>query len=265
TLPEGWPGPTPRATAEPVLDVWVGELVGDATEVSATLSYLDEQGGTIQSNGGEDSVQITLSDLGLGPLDLLALAEARGRENQGAILDRRIIQAGLDDAEDSPASQPASFSVQYDSQPGRSFPEVLEVLHSAEVVLRSSRPLALTDLLSPAEMTLGSEEEDAEPVGGENALAFYERGKAARVSLATAAANLGALSESSSDAQIRAALEGAAHFAPFSAFPDPLAEKGQRLEQAAAVHRELNGRADRLPTLFEDEVGLPPEEQPSVA
>ena len=257
TLPAGFPAtPTPRAEAEPILNAWVGQLIGDqtlgsVTEVSFGLSYLDATGAVIPSAGGQPSVRVSLAELGLHPLDLLALAQAVAQENQGSALDRRVIALALADATRQPSAAVTRFQVDYDVQNGRSIVEVFEVLNTAGAVLRASRPLELKDLLSPAEIDAALQEPEAEPVGGANAQAFYLRGKAARASLTSVAQAL--TIAISSSIGLASALTEAASFLPMSAFPDPTLPGAALLDSALAISKELQKRLTSLPNPIPDE------------
>jgi len=238
-LPAGWPpAPTPRADVEPVLDAWVGQLVGDPSQVSAGLTYLGADGNPLRG-----PVRVGLHELGLRPLDVLALAEVVAQSNQGSILDQRIIAVALGDPGRAPPSTPAQFKIDYQVTTGKSFPEVMEVLGTAAKVLAAGRALALKDLLSPTEIAQATQEPEAEPVGGQNARLFYDRGQKARTALVVAIAALDGVSA----AGVRAALIGAARILSLSAFPDPRVPDAALLDAAAAVLAELNRRLAALP------------------
>jgi hypothetical protein len=74
--PPGWPA-TPRGTAEPALTSWLASLLGDPSQVIAAVTLTDGTGAAI----GGAPVPVTLAGLGLGPLDVAALA-ARPAELQ---------------------------------------------------------------------------------------------------------------------------------------------------------------------------------------
>ena len=238
-----WPDATPRANAEPVLNAWLGELIGRPTQVRAKLEYFDAEDAVIPSSGGASSVLIDLSDLGLHPLDLLALAEAIVRSNQASILDRRIVAAGLADPDRGPSSEPASFKVSYDDVgDARRFTEVIEILNAAGTVFGASRALDLPDLLSPAELDEAIEEEES--AAKTNAIAFQSRASEARDALETALNEL----DGSSASQRREKLVAAAAFLPHTAFPDPTAEDAALADQARAVVKELRRRLRATPS-----------------
>ncbi|HET7543089.1 MAG TPA: hypothetical protein VFK05_24620 [Polyangiaceae bacterium] len=261
-LPSGWPTTlTARATAEPALNAWLGQLVGDPRNVSASLTYLDSSGNVITSTHLESgvpvvlqSVPIQLADLGLQPADLLVLAEVVAQSNQGGMVDRRIIAAGLASADRKPDAPPATYRIDYEVSSGRSFPAVLEVLSAAGVVLRAARPLETKDLLSPAEVNAVTADQDAQPGSNENGLELYNRGQAAFAALSTATAVLAAAVGVGMG--VREALIGAAQFAPLSAFPDPTQPDSALLDSANAVVKDLSGRQANVPAPF-DATNLP--------
>ena len=240
--PSGWPvltPPPPRAAAEPVLNAWVAQLVGSPSAVSATLTYLDAKSAPLGT-----PVTVTLADLQLCPLDVLALADAVAQPNQGSILDQQIIAAALADPARRPAAAPVGFRISYDVSTGRSFPEVIEVLGTAAKVISAGRALDLSDLLTPAEIAEALQEPEAEPVGGANAQEFYARGQQARSDLVDARDALVNVTATG----VRAALATAARIAPMSAFPDPRVADAALLDAATAVLAELNRRVASLPS-----------------
>lgn len=257
-LPAGFPStPTPRAQAEPMLNAWIGQLIGPASAVSAVLTYRDVDGNVITSTHDpgtgpvvSQSVTIRLSDLGLHPLDVLALAEAVAQENQGSILDRRIIAAGLADPARDPDATPARFEISYTVEEGRSFPEILEVLNTANAVLGASRPLELRDLLSPAEADEVVAEEVATEAVKQRARDFYARATTAKSEM------LGALASLQSSVGFEAGIASALKLvAPYvtQAFPAPLLDNPALLEPGRAVIKELERRFNALPQEIDPE------------
>jgi hypothetical protein len=247
-LPGTWPAPTARAIAEPVLDAWLGQLVGDPAGIRAAVSYLDLAGAVIPIAGGGESATVRLDELGLRPMDLLALAEVVAQAGQASMLDRRIVATALNDPNRAPSAPAATFRVEYAVTAGRSFPQALEVLYAAHAVLKASRPLELADLLPPAEIDEGTTEEASQPIGALTALDFYRRGLAAANALRAAHDVLDAALTNGTG--FRSALEGAAAFSPLSAFPEP-GVADEALEPAArAALKELKQRVAQLPAPF---------------
>lgn len=259
-LPGTWPAPTPRAQAEPMLDAWLGQLVGDPAGISASVTYLNAEGEVIPTVGAGDSATVRLDELGLRPLDLLALAEVVAESRRGSMLDRRLVAAALADPSRQPSATPATYSVEYAVTGGRSFPQALEVLHAVHQVLKASRPLELADLLPPAEVEEGTQEEASHPIGALTALDYYQRGLLAAGALRDARDALQAAVDAGSG--FGEALVGAAHFSPLSAFPEPGVGDAALAPSAEAVLADLERRVTQLPEPFEP-IDDPAEFKPS--
>jgi hypothetical protein len=81
---------TPRQAAEPYLDRWVGSLLGDLSRVTCQVSCTSPTGAVTKT--------IAMSDLGLAPLDVVALAKSVVESPRDSELDRRVTQAATKDA-----------------------------------------------------------------------------------------------------------------------------------------------------------------------
>lgn len=133
---------TPRALAEPALDGWAGTLLGDPTAYRCRVN----------------DHMVTLDQLALRPIDLVALAQATP-EAQASEVDQRVGAAAL-------AASPGltDLRVVYDADPAwdrsrvRTFPELLELCSALQAVVGGARALQPRDLLV-------ADESDA-PVGG---------------------------------------------------------------------------------------------------
>ena len=83
--------------------------------VTASLTYRDDEGNVITSTppGGspQTSVSVTLSELALQPMDVLALSEALAQPNQGSMLDRRIVAVAVADPARDPDATPTRVEV----------------------------------------------------------------------------------------------------------------------------------------------------------
>lgn len=130
----GWAGiaATPRSAAEPWLDAWVSALLPDPSAVSATVSY---------SNGGTPvTAVVTLSELGAGPLDVLAmsrLAAPGGRSELDARLIYRVAPPGATDVTVSYPQEPP---------PGIGFADLLNVARAVADLVAGARALSADDL-----------------------------------------------------------------------------------------------------------------------
>ncbi len=246
-LSSNWPAVTPRAAAEPVLNVWLGQMIGDPDAIEASISYQDENGDVIDSRGGDSSVVVSMSELGLHPLDFLALAEALAQPHQASILDLRLIAVAVADAQRGPSRPPVSYQVNYLSS-AASFPRILEVLNTALKVLGQARPLNMNDLVPPTEKEEARAFDDAQPAPSQAALDFYQRSLDAAAALSSAATQLA--TALASETLVREALLQASAFISFSAFPDPRVFDSALLDSARAVNKELSARVGKLPAEY---------------
>jgi hypothetical protein len=120
--PAGWPA-TPRGSAEPALTSWVAGLLGNPAQVTAAVSLVDPAGAAVP--GGQ--TVITLSSLGLGPLDLVALAD------QPAELERLAVHAVLSGR---PATDPPASDGTLDASPADAARPLSAVLSIAQSLAR---------------------------------------------------------------------------------------------------------------------------------
>lgn len=236
---------TARAGAEPYLDHWVGRLLGDPAAVRCRIDLATP---TARDPAHRTVVQITLAQLALRPLDVLALARTplpsdpvvvvdvagAGPVAQGADLQRRIVTTAL-----GAAVQQGAARILFDRAAGwsptavRTFPEILELARAINAVLGGARPLAPSDLLPPEAGLAGADlrtaEADARAASVRKALAIAR----AALDSAIAAVPVPPVSGPEPDlTSLRAALATAAQFV-VGAQPPP------RAAPAAAVREAL--------------------------
>jgi hypothetical protein len=128
---------TPRAVVEPCLDAWAGTLLGHPAQVQCRVQFVDA------SNQSAERV-VTLEELGLRPLDVLALA---GGATPGAGVDRHVaavLPAGSTQVEIFYAAAP-----DWDLAVVQTFPDLLEVAKALNALLTQGRPLEPKDLVPP--------------------------------------------------------------------------------------------------------------------
>jgi hypothetical protein len=135
------------------LDYWVGTLLGDP-QLTVCSVTIDEQGDTEDSDDEEEdtgdtsSPTVSLANLSLSPLDVLALSGSDG-EAMGSELKHRILHAldpGLTDG-----STEATVSITFDRFDGmspdqRSFDETLELARAIRRVITNGRAATARDL-----------------------------------------------------------------------------------------------------------------------
>jgi len=150
---------TPRAIAEPTLNKWIGEMIGDPAKIKCHVDY------KIQEITG--SANVLLSDLELQPLDVLHLM-GTGPIDGGAELNARIarfvkgtialpvdFEGSIDDAE---------ITIKYTlrdetwANDEYSFYEKAGYIQSLRKIITSSSPLAADTLLIPGEEELEENE-----------------------------------------------------------------------------------------------------------
>jgi hypothetical protein len=249
---------TPRSQVEPYLDAWAGSLLGEPAKVRCQLSYRD-------SANQQKTKTISLAQLKLRPLDVLALTRSLDAQPTASELDARITSL-------APAAA-TDLKIQY--APGaawdraviRTFPDVLEVARTLNALLSGSRPLDPKDLLAPEE-SQAADGADRLPVEA------AQRASSAETALNTARNRLQTATQASSPnvAALRKALRSASLFGVATAFPTAHgtsdAVRDAFLAQAAAVMAELDRRsaastaatvpADKVQAVFEqDYIFLP--------
>jgi hypothetical protein len=142
-----WPAAaTPRAELEPAVDGWLADLLGEPATVRCRARTTVADVTTTRT--------VTLADLGLRAVDLLAIARGGTAE-----LDRRIVWearrvAAVPLGPDDPDPVVAVLHVPApgrDPATERTFPEVLELARAAGAVLGAGRPLRPADLVQPHE------------------------------------------------------------------------------------------------------------------
>ncbi|MCU1280135.1 MAG: uncharacterized protein JWM53_3681, partial [bacterium] len=226
-------GATPRATAEPFLDRWVGSLLGDLSKI----------GCRVLTSGSTKSV--TLAALKLSPLDVVALAKSAASADSE--LDRRVL--------DSVAAATGA-QIQYDaSDVARSFAEVLELARAIGLLIGGARALVPADLAPPS---------DAAPITDQMAQQAAGRARDALGQLSAAAMTLTtALTPVSAKladvtqpptttaelSALRAALQSVALFGVPGAYPAPAATAADLATLAAGAAKELTARKNGAPPL----------------
>jgi hypothetical protein len=138
----GWPAANnPRAKAEKRLDAWLTGVLPDPRNVRCEVRRVDAMG-TLP-------VAVTLDELGVTPLDVLALADA-ATTPQESELEQRVRYVALGKL----PAQTTAVEIVFARQAGWAadelgFPELLAVARSARNMIGGARPLAPQDLAEP--------------------------------------------------------------------------------------------------------------------
>ena len=209
----------PRAVAEPWLNAWLSRVLPDPAHVVCTVQY--SLGGTVHT------ATVHLSDLDLGPLDCLSMADS-AQVPQQSELEARIYSFA------APASA-AAAQIDYTAPPGSiAFPDFFFLVSSLQSLLGSARALAPQDLTVP--------EKKAETLGGAVDLTdLATRAKKAAAQLASAVAALSA-AMGGTPAALRAALSSASLFGITNSVPSSITD-ASLADQAAAVLKALQLRS----------------------
>jgi hypothetical protein len=141
-LPDGWKNisSTPRACAEPSLNRWLGDAIGAPDDVR--LRVIDES--------GADVAEVTVADLDLQPIDLLAMATPGLEEGLAELSARALDTQRPADVDDEAPRQPLQVELRRDRAWGAEVKSLLELaplLESASSLMTQSRPADAHDYL----------------------------------------------------------------------------------------------------------------------
>jgi hypothetical protein len=135
-----WPQTGTRASVEPRLDAWLSQLLPDPDDVRCQITHVH--------NNTVDTFELKLSQLNLGPLDLLALADAADQP-QASELEQRILYRALQSLPEVHGEVTIQFARNTQFSPPRTFPELLALLRAARDLIGGARPLSPEDLIEP--------------------------------------------------------------------------------------------------------------------
>ncbi len=234
-----WNGVTqhPRADAEPWLDAWLSQILPDPATVICNIDYSDQT--------GDHSQQVSLLDLDVGSLDVIAMADASEIPQRGELENRILFAAAL------PAG---ATNVQIDFHPAGLppdsvfFPDSIFLAKSLRSLVGSSRPLVPQDLTLP--------EKKAEDAGGAvNVANLRTRAQAAVTSLHD---DLQTLKNANTPSLIRTALLGCSFYGVAGSIPFSTTGADPRLaDQAASVIKNLQNRLDQASAINLGTAALP--------
>jgi len=140
-----WPNPrTPRGVFESRLDDWLAKLLPDPGTVECSVNY---------TSGGAPVIKaVKLTDLGAGPLDVLAMANASAQPGHSE-LEQRILYAA-----DLPAgTSDAAIVFASGVAANISFPDLLTTASALRDLVFGARGLEPNDLIAPEEADPGQE------------------------------------------------------------------------------------------------------------
>jgi hypothetical protein len=231
-VPSAWAGITarPRAVAEPWLSAWVAGRLPHPATVRALVSWT--------AAGQPGSAVVSLRDLDVGPLDVLAFADAADQP-QRAELESRLLLAAAPPTRAGPVT--IAYSAAQLPAGSVTFPDLLTAARAVRALLGSARPLDLNAFALP----------DKSPATGSIDLAEFASRVAGLVAdldadvstLQSAVAALQAAPASASAAtDVASALVTAAGYALPSALPDPAFSAAALISLGQSTIAELQKR-----------------------
>jgi hypothetical protein len=251
-----------RAQAEPQLNAWVAQLLGDPSKVRCRAEYLDARTG----NAVAPVVTVQLDALKLAPLDLVHMTGGGDAQAQLSELEQRVIARLMQTSPRGvrPAKLTGDLRVRLDfgrdpSWPVEllSFAEFLEVVRAVRQVLTNARPLSPRDLALPEQTS--AEQIDVKELRGRADKAAKELQRLFMLLPDEEAAQVAAKPDTLRDTLLRLAyfgITGAVPAPPFGTGADALPAL---LAQAAPVRQEVARRLARLSKSGDapkDEAGL---------
>ncbi len=245
-LPPGWGAPaiSHRADAEPVLNSWAANLLGDPSRVRCLIERFDSE-----TAEALETREIKLSELRLSPLDFIYAADG-GRDAQPSEIERRIFHlvkqgpqgfASHADLRINPARDP------HWSSNDLSYGEFGQLVRTARKLVTSTRGIDASELAPP--------EQNQSPAI--NLSELQGRADQAAAALSSTRTDLKTLLDTPSDADLerlrdvilRSAALGIAGAVPISSKGNEPADRAALLLQAGSIARELADRVDQIDAL----------------
>ena len=131
-------GATPRAQVEPALDAWVAGVLPPLADIGCVVTWTDPA-------SAAQHLDVTLADLGLSALDVLALAKQDSAQSMTELDDRilRAVHAGAGPRPD------AALAIGYMTAPAgkSSIFETMALIRSIRMLFANARPLRATDVM----------------------------------------------------------------------------------------------------------------------
>jgi hypothetical protein len=216
-----WPASdkSPRAKAEPSRNAWVGALLGDPARVECAVKHHD---GT--------STTVTLANLEMSPLDVIALAKTVDKRDQDTILNRRILSSGGLPRD----KQHVGIDYTAAEANGITFPQLMELAQSIAALMGRARPLRPEDCLTPADAARGGVVADMTDI--------KERARQALEGLTGVKDLLESVTDTTDIEDARGALVEASFYIVHSAYPPPEAEASTLVAMTRSILTDIERR-----------------------
>lgn len=227
----GW-GSGARAAAEPRLDAWLGRQLPPPGNVRCHVTYI--------SGGVPHRISVQLDQLGISPLDLLAMSATADTPQAGELELRIVLSAGLPGGASNPK---ADFELNQPADAGFiSYPDTLFAARALADLTGTARPLEPKDLID-----LDRKPED---FGGVVDLAgLRARFNTAFVEFDAAVATLDAAVIAGTGPQLEAGLLAISQFGVTGAIPAFSATAAELRTQAQAVLKVAQKRQGEVGVL----------------
>ena len=154
--PPNWPSEkTPRALAEPVLNAWAGQLLGDPHQVKCTATFLDVEGDLILDSSGHPMRRaLYLDELGLAPIDVVYLGTESGNAQQAELevrIAQKLLQTLPSELKAIALKTQLEFEATPDDDPGDAVPftVILEVTRMVRRLFTRARSINALDWALP--------------------------------------------------------------------------------------------------------------------
>lgn len=241
TPPTGWGEPTPRANAEPYLNSWVANLLGDPTRLRCLVERIDPDTAAVI-----EVKDFFLKDLNLSPIDYVYTAESSGEASSSEI-EKRILFAM------SRGAFPPAAILRINPGRGANFAATdLSYGEFSELVRRAQRLITGTRGIDASDLALPEQNQRAAVELGD----LQTRADAAAKDLRDARTGLRDLLDSSNpdlealrQAILRSAQLGIAGSVPFSAQGDSDADRQALSTQGNSIASELLKRVEDVDKL----------------
>jgi hypothetical protein len=233
TAAPGWAAPaSPRSTASPQLDSWIGKLLGTPNNAFWTVRIADPQ----PNNPNQVITKnVTLNQLALRPIDFLALAQA-GSDGGTTELELRVAAA---------AQAPLGALVTIEHAPhanrvNRTLADLIETAAAVRDLIHGARPL-MPDHLLVADV--GGAKRPVDPAADTRAKTAHAALQGTRTLLVNTIAAFRSGGDTADPAPLRAACVRASQFNVDGAYAaSRVTKREELLERAELVVAELSRR-----------------------
>ncbi|MFZ1925408.1 MAG: hypothetical protein WAU42_04605 [Solirubrobacteraceae bacterium] len=221
----------PRALLEPWLTNWLAARLPDPATVSALVGWTE-------ATAAAATATVTLRDLDIGPLDVLALADASQTPQRAELEDRILLAA-------NPPSGATAVTITYSASAlpsgSTTFPDLLVAARALRDLIGAARPLDLAAFALPDKTPTSGSVDLVELTDRVSALVAALQADTTALQNALTALQ-GEPSSEPDAAALAAVLHTASSYGVSSAIPAPASSAETLISQATAVLEQLHER-----------------------